>query len=62
MCVSKPKAPKAPPPPEVKDPAEFQFATDVKKGSKKTKAVGTESLQIPLTGGTGGGSQSGLKY
>jgi hypothetical protein len=61
--MSKPDAPKYEPPPPPPDPAEFQFASDVTKSSKKNKKTGTASLQIPLAGGsTGSGQASGLKY
>lgn len=59
MCASKPKAPKMPEPVKPNDPAEFQFATDVTKGTKKVKKTGTASLQIPLAGSSE--QQSGLK-
>jgi hypothetical protein len=62
MCISKPDAPKVEAPPPPPDPAEFQFATDVTKGTKKNKKTGTASLQIPLNGEGGSGPQSGLRY
>jgi len=62
MCMSKPKVPKAPDPVviEPEEEKKIELNPETKKSKKKkSKRMGTRSLQIPM-GGTGGNKTSGL--